>query len=113
MFLITALGEPQNAGAIADTIAGLVALVKQGTISDSQFEAAREQAITGDKLSRLTVADLSSQQAVNELVGVGYDEETRFADKVRAVTKGQMQRAAQTYLTQPTVVILTPEAKGG
>jgi zinc protease len=112
MFLITALGEPQNAGAIADTIVGMIESVKQGNVPDARFEAAREQAITGEKLSRLTVADISSQQAVNELFGLGYDEETRFAGKIRGVTKEQMLRAAQGYLTEPTVVIMTPEAKG-
>jgi zinc protease len=112
MFLITALGEPQNAGAIVDNIVGLIESLKQGDIPDAPFEAAREQTITGDRLSRLTVAEISSQQAMNELLGLGYDEETRFAAKIRAVTKDQMLRAAQTYLTQPTVVILTPEANG-
>jgi zinc protease len=112
MFLITALGEPQNAGAIAENIVGLIEAVKGGDVPEVRFEAAREQALTGEKLSRLTVADISAQQAVNELFGLGYDEETRYADKIRAVTKGQMVRAAQGYLTQPTVVILTPEAKG-
>jgi zinc protease len=112
MFLITALGEPQNANAIAANIIGLVESLKQGDILDADFEAAREQTITGDKLSRLTVADISSQQAVNELLGLGYDEDARFAAGIRAVTRNQLLRVAQTYLTQPTVVILTPDANG-
>jgi zinc protease len=110
MFLITALGEPENAVTIAENIIGLIESVKQD-VPDAAFDAAREQTITGDKLSRLTVAEISAQQALNEVLGVGYDEEVRFPGKIQAVTKEQMIAAARKYLTQPTIVILTPAAK--
>jgi zinc protease len=113
MFLITAVGEPQNAQAIADNIASVIASVRQGDLPPADFEAAKQQALTGDKLTRLTVADISAHQALNEALGLGYDEEKRFAEKIQSITREQLLRAARTYLTEPTVVILTPQANAG
>jgi predicted Zn-dependent peptidase len=79
----------------------------------ADFEAAKQQALTGDKLTRLTVADISAHQALNEALGLGYDEEKRFAEKIQSITREQLLRAARTYLTEPTVVILTPQANAG
>ncbi|HVT82470.1 MAG TPA: insulinase family protein, partial [Phycisphaerae bacterium] len=111
MFLISAQGEPQNADAITKAIAEIVAQTKAGDIPDVKFNAARDQAITGEKLSKLTIAEKSSDQALNELIGLGYDEDARFPERVRAVTKEQVIAAARNYLTAPVIVVMTPEQK--
>jgi predicted Zn-dependent peptidase len=36
----------------------------------------------------------------------------RFPEQINAVTKEQLVRIANKYLTTPTIVVLTPEAKG-
>lgn len=111
MFLIAALGEPQNADAIAKTIQEIVERTKAGEIPDAKFEAAKDQAITGEKLSKLTIADKSANQALDELLGLGYDDDVRFPEKIRAVTKAEVVAAAKKYLNAPVVVIMTPEKK--
>jgi zinc protease len=111
MFLITALGEPQNARAIADTIQALVENVKKGDVSDVLFNAAKDQAISGKKLDLPTVADISSHQALNEVLGVGYDDDRKFPERIGAITKDELVRVANKYLTTPTLVVLTPDAK--
>jgi len=111
MFLVVALGEPGNAQAILTDIQQLVEQVKKGEIPDAKFEAAKDQAVTGEELSKQTIADKSASQALNELLGLGYDEDAKFAAHVRAITKAQVIAAANKYLNAPVVVIVTPQAK--
>jgi predicted Zn-dependent peptidase len=111
LFLITALGEPKNTGAIVGNIQQVIETVKRGEVTDILFAAAKDQAITGEKLSKPTVAERSSQEALAEVLGLGWDDEVRFPEQIHAVTKEQMVRIANKYLTTPTIVILTPEAK--
>lgn len=111
MFLVMALGEPKNAPAILSDIQALVDQVKQGQIADVKLAAAKDQAITGEQLSKQTIADKSASQGLNELLGLGYDEDAKFPAQIRAVTKEQVIAAANKYLNKPVVVIVTPEAK--
>lgn len=111
MFLIYALGEPQNAQEIVKSVEAIVADAKAGKISDTQIAAAKDQTITGEKLSKQTIADKSSSEALDELLGLGYDQSTHFPERVRAVTKADLVRVANTYLTAPVVVIHSPEVK--
>jgi len=111
LFLITALGEPKNTGAIVASIQQAIATVKRGDVPDTLFAAAKDQAITGEKLSKPTVAERSAQEALAEVLGLGWDDEVKFPGQINAVTKEQFVRIANKYLTTPTIVILTPEAK--
>ncbi len=111
LFIITALGEPKNADAIASTISGLIENLKAGNVPDVAFNTAKDQTITGKKLDLPTIADISSHQALNEVLGVGFDDDLKFADHIRALTKDALVRAGNKYLTTPTLVIMTPNAK--
>jgi predicted Zn-dependent peptidase len=44
-------------------------------------------------------------------MGLGYEEEARFADAIAKVTRADVIRVANKYLTAPTIVITTPDAK--
>jgi predicted Zn-dependent peptidase len=71
----------------------------------------KDQAITGQKFSKLTIADKSPSEALHELLGLGCDEDVKFPQKIRDVTKAQIVEVAQKYLIEPVIVILTPDAK--
>ncbi len=111
MFLIAALGEPPNAQEIVTNVQAIIAAAKAGDISDVQIAAAKDQTITGEKLSKQTIADKSSAEALDELLGMGYDDSTKFPERIRAVTKADLVRVANKYLTAPVIVITTPDAK--
>jgi predicted Zn-dependent peptidase len=111
MFLVAALGEPKNADAIVTNIEQIVADTKAGRFSDKALAVAKDQAITGQQLSNQTIAEKGSARALDEAMGLGYEEETRFAEAVGKVTREDVVRVANKYLTAPTIVITTPEAK--
>lgn len=111
IFLITALGEPQAARTIADTIQSLIEGVKKGDLPQAQFELARDQLIAGKKLDQPTIADISSRQALNEVLGIGWDDDLKLPPRIAALTRADLIRVANKYLTTPTLVVFTPEAK--
>lgn len=111
MFLIAALGEPENTDKIVATIEQIVADTKAGTFTDNALAVARDQAITGQRLSNQTIAEKGAARAIDETLGLGYQEETRFAEAIGKVTRADVIRVANKYLAAPTVVITTPTAK--
>jgi predicted Zn-dependent peptidase len=111
MFLIAALGEPRNADKIVATIEQIVADTKAGGFTDKALAAAKDQAITGQRLSNQTIAEKGAARALDETMGLGYEEEARFADAIAKVTRADVIRVANKYLTAPTIVITTPDAK--
>jgi zinc protease len=111
MFLISALGEPANVNEIVRNVGEIVERTKAGDIPDVQVAAAKDQAITGERLSRQTVSDKAATAAINEMEGLGYEEDQKFAERIKAVTKADMVRVANAYLNAPVVVITTPDAK--
>jgi zinc protease len=109
MFLITALGEPGNVTQIVSNIQELIARVRRGEIPEAALAAAKEQAITGLQLSKQTIGEKNAAEALDELMGLGFDEDARFPARIRALSKDDVVRAAQRYLVDPTIAITTPE----
>jgi zinc protease len=112
MFLILALGEPQNADEIVKIISQIVDDTKAGKLfTDELIAKAQDQAITGEQLQGVTIADSATSQALDELMGLGYDYKKTFAARMKAVTREDLLRVANRYLTDPVVTITTPAAK--
>jgi zinc protease len=87
----------------------------------SELERARSTPITADELARAKAyvrGQLSIDRRTNarhawylsyfEAVGAGWDFPDRFSRAVEAVTVADVARAAERYLTRPTVVVLQP-----
>jgi predicted Zn-dependent peptidase len=108
MFLISAQGEPQNADAIVAKINQIVEEVRAGNLPDNLLAAAKDQTITGEKLSKQTIAEKSGAEALDEALGLGWQDSQTFPEKIRSVTKADVIRVAKKYLANPTVVVLTP-----
>jgi len=86
-----------------------------------ELERVREAPINGDELSRAkayvrgqlamdrrTNARLAWYMAFFETVGAGWDFPDRYARAIDAVTAEDVARAAERYLTRPTIVVLQP-----
>ncbi len=111
MFLISAQGEPQNADAIVAKIKQIVEEVRGGNLPDHLLAAAKDQVITGEKLAKQTIAAKSGQEALDEALGLGWDDSQKFPERIRAVTKEDVVRVARKYLASGTVVVMTPDVK--
>jgi zinc protease len=108
-FLIAALGEPGNADQIVTIIEQIVADVKAGKTSEKDIAGAKDQAITGHQLQNQTIASQAQDQALDELMGLGYNDNDTFAARIKAVTKDDVVRAANAYLQSPVIAITKPK----
>jgi zinc protease len=86
-----------------------------------ELERVREVPVDGDELARAkayvrgqlamdrrTNARLAWHMAFFETVGAGWDFPDRYARALEAVTAEDVARAAERYLTKPTIVVLQP-----
>ena len=86
-----------------------------------ELERVREAPVSGDELARAkafvrgqlamdrrTNARLAWYMAFFEVVGAGWDYPDRYARAIEAVTAEDVARAAERYLTKPTIVVLQP-----
>lgn len=110
MFMVMALGEPKNAPEIVQLIQQIIDDAKDGKFTDEQIATAKDQAITGEQLQDQTIAGQAADQAIDEMIGLGYDDRAHFADNIRKVTKEDIVRVARKYLQEPVVAITTPAA---
>jgi zinc protease len=90
----------------------------------SELERARSSPATADELARAVAyvrGQLSMDRRTNarqawymayfEVIGAGWDFPERYSRAVEAVTAADVARAAERYLTRPTVVVLQPTPK--
>jgi zinc protease len=108
IFMITALGEPDKAAQITAAITQIIANVKANKLTDTQLNVAKDQTITGELLSKQTIAAKAAAKNLDELFGRGHDDSAKFAENIKKITPDQVQTAAQKYLQSPTIITLTP-----
>lgn len=111
MFLISALGKPGDAEEIVKLIRGIVDDVRAGKFTEKDVAAARDQAVTGHELQNQTITAQAQDQAIDELLGLGYNDNDRFPGEIRKVTRADVLRVAEKYLTNPVVTITRPKKK--
>jgi zinc protease len=111
MFMIVALGEPQNISKITTLINQRIDDAKKGLFTDQEIALAKDQAITGQKLAAQTVAAQAQMQALDELYGLGYNAHEQFAPNISKVTHDDLVRVANKYLINPLIAITSPDAK--
>jgi hypothetical protein len=64
--------------------------------------------VIGDAMETETADSQSIADAEDELLGLGYDDHTKFADRINAVTIGQIGQVARQRLRECVVTICTP-----
>jgi zinc protease len=111
-FLVAYIGTAPASAAAAE--AGVLKeLERVRTAPISADELARAKAYLKGQLvmDRRTNARQAWYLAYYETVGVGWDFPDRYARAIDAVTVDDTARAAQRYVTRPTIVVLQPSAR--
>jgi zinc protease len=101
---------PENVNKVVELTLQNIARV-EGTEKDVDmdwFKRAKELMIVADAMENETPAAQAQLAAVDEVLGLGYDYHSQFADHVRAVTLGQVQEMARRRLAECIVTISTP-----
>jgi len=73
------------------------------------FHTAIEQIVALHAQENVTIADQARTAAIDELLGLGYDYDKKFDAQIRAVTKDDVIRTANKYLTKSVLVTTSPK----
>jgi len=106
-----AMCRPDKADEVVATIRRHLDRAKTAEIPDEELERARRMCITSRVLSRQTNADLATDAALAELYGLGLDFETRYPERINAITQADVRRVAKKYLTRWVVLVARPKPK--
>ena len=77
-------------------------------VPEDELELAKQLCIIMDRTNLQTNSAQAHDAAVPELYGLGYDHESDYADRIRAVTSDDVLRVAKKYLANPVTVIRRP-----
>ena len=111
-FLIAYLGTaPASAAAAEAGVLQELERVRAAPISGDELARAKAYVHGQLVMDRRTNARLAWYLAFFETVGAGWDFPDRYARAIDAVTVEDVARAAERYLTRPTIVVLQPTAR--
>lgn len=102
--------DPKNVNKVVELALLNIARV-EGSMKDVQedwFKRAGELIVVADAMQWETPAAQAQLAAVDEVLGLGYAYHDQFADQIRKVTLGQVQRTARSRLKDCIVTISTP-----
>ena len=85
--------------------------IREKPVSDKELERAKRSLIGGYEIALQTNASQASDIAFNEIYGLGYDEFSRYPQKISEVTVEDVQRVARKYLDLNTyaLAIIKPQ----
>ena len=110
MFGVSALLDPENIDAAADEILKEIEKIKSEGVNDIELETAKNMVMRDYILSRETIQSQASDMGAHEILTGNAQFFKTYLNNIKKVTKEQIKRAAEHYLTQDnlTVVRLLP-----
>ncbi|HSW45015.1 MAG TPA: insulinase family protein, partial [Phycisphaerae bacterium] len=107
-FQIYAACEPEKVSEVYTIIMRQLDRARAGEFTPAELERAKTIIATTEMMSHQTNAERAMQAALDELYGLGFDNNRLFLDRVKAVTLDQVRETAARYLTVPVVAVVTP-----
>ena len=111
-FFAFAGSEPGNAAQVVDIIQKNFRAAADYTPSQAEIDEAVNTILTAELLDNQEVWSLAKSAAINELVGVGWDLNSRLESIYRSIKPADVHRVGQKYLSgNYVVVVTTPKGK--
>jgi zinc protease len=104
---------PSNYDAVLATIQQKFALIQKEKVDEETLERAKSMCITMHQMSRETNAAQAQSDAVNELLGLGYEYDQHYPDMIRKVTAADVQRVAKRLFQHSLTVATKPRMGEG
>jgi zinc protease len=99
--------QPKTVGQAMARAVDVVARIRNQSIDAATLERARTAVLVGEALGRQSNGQRATNAALDELYGLGFDDDERFIQQIRSVTAEQIHAVAGKYLTNPLAVILS------
>lgn len=90
-------------------IDGYVEQIKTEYVTDEELELAKQLCVVMDETQNQTNASQAGDAAIAELYGLGYDFTDDYAARIAGVSKEDVMRVAQKYLSNPVTILRRPE----
>lgn len=108
-YLLSYLGTArENVDAAEAGMLHEIARIRADEVTPAELERAKAYILGNLEMDRRTNGRQAWYLAYFELLGAGWDFPDPYARAIAAVTAADVQRAAQRYLTRPTIVVLRP-----
>ncbi len=108
-FAIMSQTTMENYDEVISVIRRNIDEITSSLVSDEELDTAKNMCITMHKLGRETYASQAYSDAVNEIVGLGYDYGQKYPSQIEKVTKDDVLRVAKKYFKNSLLVTVYPE----
>ena len=110
--MIFAGTEPDKLETVETIIKELVREIQNAPLGDEELRRAKQMCIAAHQVRVGALSDKAQQEALNELYGLGFDEDATYPEDIEAVTAEQVQAAARKYmdLTRCVISVTRPPA---
>ncbi|MDX9703606.1 MAG: pitrilysin family protein [Candidatus Auribacterota bacterium] len=93
---------------VMEIITSSIEELKEKGLSDDELKLAKNTCITMNDLSRETIASQSYNDALYEILGLGYEYDFRYSELINSVTAEDILRVANRYFTKNLTVTVFP-----
>ena len=109
MFVIYAGTTKANRARVQNIIEEEVQRVREAPITDEELARAKTMAIAAHAINSQTNAAQAQQAASDELLGLGYNERSRYANAINSISVADVQRVARHYLRAEAAALAVVE----
>jgi zinc protease len=107
---VMAATTPEHADSALGIINDKIEKARNELVTDEELEMGKRSVIIMEDLYySQTTASQANLNGQYEVRGLGYDYRDTIREKVRAVTKEDLQRVANKYFTNSATIVITPE----
>lgn len=112
MYLFYVATVPEKIDEVKLRLKVIIDEVKTSPVSDEELESSKKELISHNRLSLETNEAVCAVATLDELYGLGFDNHKKYEDRINAVTKDDIMRAAKKYLDiNSSATVLTLPAK--
>ena len=107
----TARATPESLKDIREVMLAQIATLRTGSFTDDDLERAKRYMAGSHALRHERTRDRAFSLGWHEAIGLGYQYDFQYADKVKRVTRADVRRVCARFLAEPSVVILSGTAE--
>jgi zinc protease len=110
-FGIVAQTTLDNCEEVIKIIMDKMALIQDKEVGPSILERAKKMCITTHDISLERIASQASSAAVNQILGLGYDYDSRYVDLIQRVSAEDVLRVAKRLFSHHLIVTTKPKGR--
>lgn len=106
MVIFYASTAPEKLDRVQEEMLDEIALLRKEGLSPEEFDRAKSSWLGREVIRLQGVRELAGSATIDELVGLGWDHYRKAPDEIRALTREQIQAAAEKWLAPEASVIV-------